>query len=243
MVLVAMVAGLDAGAARAAAAAGAAAVAFAVSDSEASAIVAGETTRLREAVGACGEAVAGLLFEDEQAAPADLAARVEGLGVDFAICGVERAPAALLGQESPALVARIENYGERPAFLRALGDLKVDAVLAGPAQPTAGHSAMTVFDLMGYKLVVESVRQPVLVVADAALRPDDLQTLRDVGVDGLVVAAGGEPQARLAPYRDAIAKVKITRRATAGADGGGPLLPRLSPAGAGAADDDDEDDD
>jgi hypothetical protein len=241
MVLIAQVAGLDPSAASAATAAGAAAVAFAVTGQEASAIAAGETGRLREAVGACGDAVAGLLFEGDLPVPADLAARVEGLGLDFAICTVERAPAALLGQESLALVARVDDYGERPAFLRALGELKADAVLAGPAQPTAGHAALTVFDLMGYKLVVESVRQPVLVVADAAIRPEDLQTLRDVGVDGLVVAAGDA--AALGQYRDAIAKVKITRRATASANGG-PLLPRLSPTGGGSSDDGgDEDDD
>jgi hypothetical protein len=45
----------------------------------------------------------------------------------------------------------------------------------------------------------------------------------------------------LAPFRDAIAKVKITRRAAPSGDGG-PLLPRVGPSGAGSADEGDEED-
>src|SRR5207244_2204936 len=75
--------------------AGAAAIAFALSDSEAAAIAAGEGAALREAVAACGDAVPGLLFGDAPAS-ADLAERVEPMGVDFAIASIERAPAALL---------------------------------------------------------------------------------------------------------------------------------------------------
>jgi hypothetical protein len=240
MVLVAQVAGLDNRAARAAAAAGAAAIAFALNDREAAAIAAGESAALREAVAACGGAAPGLLFGDAPA-PADLAELVESMGVDFAIAGVDRAPAALLGHDAPALVARIDNYSDHPAFLRALGELKVDAILAGPGQPGSGQSALTVFDLMVYKLVVDAVRQPILVSADEAIRPDDLQSLRDVGVDGLIVAVGDRPEGVLALYRDAIARVKVTRRAAPSVDGG-PLLPRLSPS-AGSSDEGDEDDD
>src|SRR2546428_2864093 len=109
MVLVAQVAGLDGRAARAAARAGAAAIAFALSDSEAAAIAAGEGAALRQAVAACGDAVPGLLFGDAPAS-ADLAERVEPTGVDFAIASIERAPAALLSHETPALLARIDNY-------------------------------------------------------------------------------------------------------------------------------------
>jgi hypothetical protein len=240
MVLVAQVGGLDAPAARAAAAAGAAAIAFALNESEAAAIAAGESAALREAVAACGDAAPGLLFGDAPAS-ADLAERIESMGVDFAIASIERAPAALLSHEAPALVARIDNYSEHPAFLRALGELKVDAIVAGPGQPGAEQSALTVFDLMVYKLVVDAVRQPVLVIADEGIRPDDLQALRDVGVDGLIVAVGDRPDGVLALYRQAIARVKVTRRAAPSLDGG-PLLPRLSPSG-GSSDEGDEDDD
>jgi hypothetical protein len=241
MVLVARIAGLDAAAARAAVEDGAAAVAFGLTGPEAAALAAGKSDALEEAVAACGEAAPGLLFGDGPVA-AGLTARLESLGVDFAISAVERAPAALLGREAPALVARIDNYGERPAFLRALGELKVDAVVAGRVQLASDQDGLTLFDLMAYKLVVESVRQPVLVVADESVRPDDLQALRDVGIDGVILAASGGQEGALARYRDAIAKVKITRRAAPSGDTG-PLLPRPGPSGAGSDDEGDEDDD
>src|SRR4051812_35560054 len=62
LVLIARVDGLNAPAASQAAAAGAGAVAFALSPDEASALAAGQTDPVREAVAACGQAVAGLLF-------------------------------------------------------------------------------------------------------------------------------------------------------------------------------------
>jgi hypothetical protein len=78
-----------------------------------------------------------------------------------------------------------------------------------------------------------------LIIADEAIRPDDLQALRDVGVDGLIVSADA-----VAGYREAVAKVKVTRRAAPSGDGGA-VLPRLSRASSASedGDDDDEDDD
>src|SRR5438477_127004 len=79
-----------------------AAVVFALTGSETAAIAAGDGAAVKEAVAACGDAAAGLLIGDAPV-PADLADRAEALGLDFAVAGVERAPAALLGREAPAL--------------------------------------------------------------------------------------------------------------------------------------------
>jgi hypothetical protein len=242
MVLVAQVGGFDAETAAAAAKAGAAAVAFAITADELRALENGDLDRVRAAVKACGDAVAGMVFEDSAAVPVDLSRHIEALEIDFAIASVERAPAALIGHESTALVARIEGYGERPAFLRALGELKVDAVVAGRVLGSDGQSGLRLFDLMGYKLVVESVRQPVLIVADEAALPADLQALRDVGVDGLILPVARDAASTIAPYVEAIGKLKITSRAAPSSDGG-PMLPRMSASAAPAGDEDDEDDD
>src|SRR5207253_2776317 len=139
--------------------------------------------------------------EDEAAAPAMvLIAEVAGLDARAA-----RAAAA-----SGAAAVAFAVTGSETAALAAGDDAALqEAVLAGRARPGSGSAGLTVFDLMAYKLVVESVRQPVLVVADDAIRPDDLQALRDVGVDGLILAASHGAEATLAPYRDAIARVKI----------------------------------
>ena len=94
---------------------------------------------------------------------------------------------------------------------------------------------------MAYKLVVESVRQPVLVVADDSIRPDDLQALRDVGVDGLIVAAGAGGGAGR-PTGDAIGEGQDHPPGRAVRRRRGAAAARRR-AGAGSADEDDEDDD
>jgi hypothetical protein len=246
MVLVAQVTGLDADATETAVKAGAAAVAFAVSDAEAGKLADGDTSALDAAIKAAGDAVPGLVFAGDVAVPAELVDRMTGLGIDFAIANVEHAPAALIEEEKVALVVRYDQYVERPAFLRALGDLKVDAVVAARATTSNAADALTIYDLMAYKLVAESIRQPALVVADASIRPGDLQALRDAGIDGIVISLaqlGGDVAVGLAPFREAIGKLKIKSRADRASDDQGPFLPRATAkAAAGGGDEDDEDD-
>lgn len=242
MVLVAQVSGLDAAAAAAAVHGGAAAIAFALTSAEAIALAKGQITDLEAGLQACGSAVPGLLFSGDALPPVDLARRLDGVGVDFVIASVDRAPAALMGQEGLGLIARIDDYGEHPAFLRGLGELRVDGVVAGRRHASSGYQDLTVSDLMGYKLVVESVRQPVLVIADGAIRPDNLQALRDLGVDGVIVTISALPGGELGPFREAVAKLKITRRASAGGDSGS-LVPRLGRSDDGTSDEDPDDDD
>lgn len=238
MVLVAQVDGLDARAAAAAVGGGASAVAFVLEASEAASLARGQTNELDHATAACGDAVPGLLLAGEWPLPTELAAQIQARKVDFVIVRTQRAPASLVGSGETALVVQVDDPVERPALLRGLGELKVDAVLAGPPQPGSDHRELTVYDLMVYKLVVESVRQPVLVAVDRAIRPEDLQALRDVGVDGIVMPPGTE----LARYAEAIAKLKIKPRGAGRASDGMALLPRAI-ATAASAESEDEDDD
>jgi hypothetical protein len=224
IVLVAQVAGLDPAAARKAVVDGAAAVLFAL-EGAASDHVGRDGAA---AVEACGDAVAGLsvtgAFDAEAVAKA---------GFDFVVVNVASAPADVLTAEGLAKVARVEEASQTTGLLRALGELQVDAVLAGGT----GAGTLTLLDLMGYRHVVDCMRQPVLMIADGSVQPENLQALRDVGIVGVVLP---EPS-RLAAFREAAAKVKATR--AAGASGAMAVLPRLGTPPAAEADREDEGDD
>jgi hypothetical protein len=236
IVLIAEVAGLDPEGARAATAAGAAAIAFVLDRPAVAALARGDTPALVAAIEACGDAIAGLTFSADTMVPADLVERAGD--ADFAIAAVERAPAALLRAEKLALVAQVEASIDRPALLRAVGELKVDAVLALPRGGSQHGAGLSLLDLMAYKLATDSARQPVLALADSSIRPEDLQPLRDVGVDGVVLPAG----ARIRAFADAAARVKVTRRASPAGDAA-PFIPRTTArASAAERSDDDEDD-
>ena len=236
LVLVAQVDGLDAAAARSAVEAGAAAVAFTVGATDAA-----DAGRLGEAVAACGAAAPGVVFGPDAELSVDLPAKLAEAKIDFLIASVHRAPAALLGEEKIARIPAIDA-SHPPALVRALGDMDVDALCVSPPRRRRNAGELTVYDLMHYRGVAELARPPILVVAEQTIRPEDLQALRDVGVDGLVLPLarfGGQ----LSAFRDAVAKVKIQRRRAAAAeDRGGAFLPRSLPAAASGGGDDDDDD-
>jgi hypothetical protein len=244
MVLVAQVDGLDAAAARAAVAAGASAVAFKVGPEAVGGLAEGSSA-LKDAISACGDAVPGLVFGPDAELTSDLPERLSGAGVDFVVAPVQRTPAAFLVAESIAKVPSVDA-SQPAALIRALGDMDVDALCVAPPRRRRNAAELTVYDLMHYKGVAELARPPILVLAEQAIRPGDLQALRDVGVDGLVLPLakfGAEAAEQVAVFCDAIAKVKIQRKRSAADDGGNVFLPRVGPAATASADDDDEDDD
>ena len=225
VVVVAQVKGLDATAAKDAVADGAAAVLFALEGP------AGDQVGRdgKAAVSACGDAVAGLAVSGDVDASA-----LTRAGFDFVVLNVEDAPAAVLTAEGLAKVARVGAASQTTGLLRALGELQVDAVLAGRS---GGASGLTVLDLMSYRHVVDCMRQPVLVVADESIQAEHLQALRDVGIVGIVLPGVG----RVAAFAASAAKVKASR--AAGAGGGMSLVPKLGAPPAAEADGDDQDDD
>lgn len=241
MLLVAEVAGLDGAAASAAVAAGAAAVAFTI-DAATAASIDNDLAAVAAAARAIVDAIPGLAFAADAAIPAGLPDRLAGVGIDFVVASVQRAPASLLNVESIARVPLID--ASQPAgMLRALGEMKIDAVVVGPPRRRRAAADLTVFDLMHYRQVAEFVRQPVLLRAEQTIQADDLQAIRDLGIEGIVLplASLADAAATLTAFRDAIGKIKITRHPER-ADGG-VFLPRPSVATAVAADDGDGDDD
>jgi hypothetical protein len=238
VVLLAEVDGLDSAAASRAAAAGAESVLFALAADAAGRLVR-DPASARSAIEACGRAAAGV------AVGADgwrfgLPDALVGAGFDYVVANVDGAPATLLTTEGLARIARVEEAAQTTGLLRALGDLPVDAILAGRTRPGLATSGLSLLDLMSYRHVIECVRQPVVVVADDSVRPEDVQALRDLGVVGVLVPAASAD--RLGPLREAVASVKAGR--AAGTGGPAVTLPRLTlgQTAEGEGEDDDDDD-
>lgn len=221
--VIAEVRGLDAAAAKKAVADGAAAVVFALEGASSDQLALDG----KAAADGCGDAVPGLSVSGEIDAAA--AGRA---GFDFVVANVDGAPAGFLTAEGVGRVARVDADAQTTALLRALGELQVDAVVAGRA---SSRAELSLLDLMGYRHVVDCLRQPVLVAADASIKPIHLQALRDVGVVGVLLSAGAD----IAAFRDAAAQVKASKAAGA-SSGGMALLPRIQ---AGPTADSDKDDD
>jgi hypothetical protein len=224
VVVVAEVRGLDASAARDAVADGAAAVVFVVDGPSREQV----SRDGQAAVQACGGAVAGIALGGE----IDAVALAEA-GFDFVLAGVDEAPIGFVAVEGVAKVARVDASSQT-GLLRALGELPIDAVIAGRVGGAAG---LTVLDLMTYRHVVDSMRQAVLVVVDDSIQAEHLQVLRDSGIVGVVLPGRG----RVAAFAAAAAKVKATR--AAGASSAMAVLPRLGPAAGGDVEHEDDDDD
>src|SRR5207253_365988 len=86
---------------------------------------------LENAVRACGDAVAGLLFTGEAEIRADLPDQLADSGIDFLIAPVQRTPASLLTHESLAKVPLVDA-SQPAALIRAIGDMDVDALCVAP---------------------------------------------------------------------------------------------------------------
>ncbi|HEV8637661.1 MAG TPA: hypothetical protein VG370_25865 [Chloroflexota bacterium] len=237
VVLLAEVGGLDPAAAGRAVAAGAASVLFAV-DAEAASRLARDGGAAKTAIDACGKAVAGVAVVAEAWTLSGLADGLARAGFDYVVADVDGAPAWLLTTEGLACVARVEETAQTTGLLRALGDLQIDAILAGRTKPALAATGLSLLDLMSYRHVIECVRQPVMIAADASVEPEDIQALRDLGVVGIMVP--GANADRLAAFGGAIANVKAGR--VAGTGGPAVVLPRVAIGQGREAEEEEEDD-
>jgi hypothetical protein len=110
-------------------------------------------------------------------------------------------------------------------LLRAVNDLPVDGVLATGVE--AGEP-LAWRHLMLWQRLSNLLSKPFLVKASLAITADELKTLWDTGVDGVVIDAGTAPAGGLKELRQAIGR--ITFRSSRKRGRAEALLPRLSTA-------------
>ncbi len=177
-----------------------------------------------------GERPCGILAED-RLTPADLAALAE-TGFDFVVLYAHHAPADL-GTKIGRVIAVDHTYDER--LIATLNVLDVDAVLAAILPPAEQGQPLTFQALMRYRLLADLVRQPLIVPAQAALRPEDVATLWHAGAEALLLQGPvlGESAESLrttvAAFRQAIAALPRTRRFRRTAEER-VVLPAITPA-------------
>lgn len=123
-------------------------------------------------------------------------------------------------QDSPGLM-RLEDIGKVMVIdhtldhdlVRTINELDVDAVAIAQPRPEGNGGHLSIRDVMRLKLLRMLVRKPMIVLGDGSVNPQDVEVLRDVGVEGIVIdlSATGEGERSIEEtvrsYAEAIAKL------------------------------------
>ena len=138
-------------------------------------------------------------------------------GCDFIVLKLASPSPALMSDESLAKVVQISPSID-DSMIRAINLLPVDAVMV---QEDDQAPAVTVESLMQYSRIAAMIQQPLLLSISLKLEKDSLETLRDIGINGLVFDwSGASSNKKIAELKEAIAglpepKKKKKKRANA----------------------------
>ncbi len=154
------------------------------------------------------------------------AAGVKDSGADFVVFDLDQASASIVRAEDVARVVVVDPSIE-DSSLRALDALNLDAAIV-----QADLGDLTVRDLLRYRRISAFLRMPVLIQVSRVPAGETLATLRDSGIDG-VVLEGGEVAALRKTVDDLPPRAKRKQGLS------NVVVPRVGQAGG----DDDEDDD
>ncbi len=153
------------------------------------------------------------------------------LDADFAIFEPENMSAAILRMEEMGKIAEV-----LPSVPEGLGgsieELPIDAVLV-----SSSASFISVHELMSFHWITDLTCKPLLVVLTMELSAEDLSSLWDAGVQGVVVPVKtAADKDKLLEWRKALSDMPVKRT------GGkiSPLLPRLSSSSSSFDDEDEE---
>jgi hypothetical protein len=98
------------------------------------------------------------------------------------------APISLIRNEKIGRILELDlNLSE--GMLKATSDLPVDAVLV---QPQLEESPFTIQNLMLVQRAASLVNKPILVYVSVGINPDELQSLWDIGICGVVIEVTDE---------------------------------------------------
>lgn len=149
-------------------------------------------------------------------------AKLTKAGCDFIVFSPADTPAMMPKEEKLGKILEVDPALSE-SLLRTIEDLPVDAVLAAGGK----EDSFTWWDLMHFRRLVGLAGKPLLVQVSSRVTADELQSLWDMGVTGLVVKLENEPAwERLSALRQEVDKVtycesrKRAKRTV--------LLPRIS---------------
>ncbi len=157
------------------------------------------------------------------------------LGDDFVVFPAD-APVTSTPDDKVGRILQVET-SMSDGLLQAINALPVDAVLATGEADEA--PAITWRHLIFFNRLSGLLRKPVLATIPPNLTADELQSLWDAGVDGIVVAVdGGKPSGKIKELRqiiDGLVYSKTRQRSQAA-----PLLPHIEPDSVQVSEDEEE---
>ena len=182
---------------------------------------------------ALGEVPWGIRVQDLKD---DLASQFREKGCDFLAFGPDAALVEALGDEDTAYLLCIQPDMEE-RFLRAVEDLPVDVVLL---DMKSVERPLTLQHLITVSSVRSAFSKYLLLEVPGVLTTGELEGLRDVGVDGLVVDATALSAEELQELKDRLLAVPKRQRSRSGRPSA--LLPRMdhTPPGAPSREDEEE---
>ena len=161
-------------------------------------------------------------------------------GCDFFAFSPEHVDVAALSEETPAYLLSVPHDLEERA-LRAIEELPVDGVVLTLEQVSQPLNLRT---LMAVSAIRCMISKYLLLQLPNAIGPGELQGLRDIGVDGLLVDVASTSEAELKTLKEGLLALPRPRKARSG------KVDALLPRGAYRTtsifrreDDDDDDDD
>jgi len=146
-------------------------------------------------------------------------------GCDFIVLKLTSPTPVLMSDENLAKVIQINSSIEE-SMIKALNSLPVDALIV---QDDSNLQDFTVENLVMYSRLEAMAQQPLLLVVSLELAKDNLEVLRDTGVNGLILdwsgAASNKKFAEIKKAIESLPKSKKKKKGHANA-----VLPNLSSA-------------
>ena len=127
------------------------------------------------------------------------------VGCDFVVFPAATTSLAILQDDEVGKILQVE-VSLSEGLLKAVDELPVDAVLVASIQE--GEYFLTWHHLMVFQRFASLLTKPLLVSIPSNVTANELQALREAGVDGVIVGVGeGQPAERLSQLRQAIDKL------------------------------------
>ncbi len=126
-------------------------------------------------------------------------------GCDFVVFPAANTPLALLQNDEIGKILEVAS-SLNEGLLRAVNELSIDAVLIAAEQE--GEYFLTWHHLMLFQRFADLLTKPLLASIPSNVTANELQTIWEAGVDGVVIEVGaGQPTDRLKKLRQVIDKL------------------------------------
>ncbi|HVB97352.1 MAG TPA: hypothetical protein VNG11_06435 [Chloroflexota bacterium] len=193
----------------------------------------GEEAAIEEVSKAVGDsAIVGVIVgSNGSLSSADLR-KLDGLGVDFIAAYPHLIPATFLELSHVGRLAILDQ--QSGGLARGINDLSLQSALVRINRANDSPPFMTITDVAGSRAAADAIHRPIIAFPSWELATDDLEVLRDAGIEG-VALVGPKPDADEAAvekfvqqYRDVVKKLgKPTGRRNALTEAP-PILPRVA---------------